>query len=80
MESRQLNVQRLSIISQEPFESVVAAVEAAIGKPNMSEFAKEVAGRDDVDPGTCSTLKANLFVPNLWQRIPSSKVEISCVL
>ena len=44
MESRQVNVQRLSIISQEPFESVVAAVEAAIGKPNMSEFAKDIAG------------------------------------
>jgi uncharacterized protein (DUF302 family) len=44
MEIRQVNVQRWSIISQEPFESVVAAVDAAIGKPNMSEFAKEVAG------------------------------------
>jgi len=44
MEIRQVNVQRWSIISQKPFESVVAAVEAAIGTPNMSEFAKEVAG------------------------------------
>jgi uncharacterized protein (DUF302 family) len=44
MEIRQVNVQRWSIISQKPFESVVAAVDAAIGKPNMSEFAKEVAG------------------------------------
>ena len=44
MEIRQVNVQRWSIISQKPFDIVVAAVEAAIGKPNMSEFAKEVAG------------------------------------
>jgi uncharacterized protein (DUF302 family) len=44
MEIREVNVQRWSIISQKPFESVVAAVDAAIGKPNMSEFAKEVAG------------------------------------
>ena len=44
MEIRQVNVQRWSIISQKPFESVIAAVDAAIGKPNMSEFAKEVAG------------------------------------
>ena len=44
MEIRQVNVQRWSIISQKPFESVFAAVDAAIGKPNMSEFAKDIAG------------------------------------
>ena len=44
MEIRQVNVQRWSVISRKPFDIVVAAVEAAIGKPNMSEFAKEVAG------------------------------------
>lgn len=44
MEIRQVNVQRWSIISQKPFESVVTAVEAAIGKPDMSEFAREIAG------------------------------------
>jgi len=35
---RQVSVRRWSITSRKPFESVVAAVEAAIGKPNMSEF------------------------------------------
>jgi uncharacterized protein (DUF302 family) len=35
---QQINVQRWSITSQKPFESVVAAVEAAIGKPDMHEF------------------------------------------
>jgi uncharacterized protein (DUF302 family) len=43
MEVRTINVQRWSIVSQKPFENVVAAVEAAIGRPNMSEFAKDIA-------------------------------------
>jgi uncharacterized protein (DUF302 family) len=43
MEVRTVNVQRWSVVSQKPFENVVAAVEVAIGRPNMSEFAKDVA-------------------------------------
>ena len=43
MEVRTVNVQRWSIVSQKPFENVVAAVEAAIGRPNMSEFGKDIA-------------------------------------
>jgi len=43
METRQVNVQRWSITSQKPFETVVAAVEGAIGGPNMIEFAAKVA-------------------------------------
>ena len=43
MEVRTVNVQRWSIVSRKPFENVVAAVEAAIGRPNMSEFAKDIA-------------------------------------
>jgi len=43
MEVRTVNVQRWSIVSQKPFENVVAAVEAAIGRPRMSEFAKDIA-------------------------------------
>jgi uncharacterized protein (DUF302 family) len=43
MEVRTVNVQRWSIVSQKPFETVVAAVEGAIGRPNMSEFAKDIA-------------------------------------
>jgi uncharacterized protein (DUF302 family) len=38
MQTRQVNVQRWSITSQKPFEVVVAAVEEAIGRPNMVEF------------------------------------------
>ena len=43
MEVRTVNVQRWSVVSQKPFEAVVAAVEAAIGRPNISEFAKDIA-------------------------------------
>ena len=43
MEVRTVNVQRWSVVSQKPFETVVAAVEAAIGRPNMIEFAKAIA-------------------------------------
>ena len=43
MEVRTVNVQRWSIVSQKPFENVVAAVEAAIGRPRMSEFAEDIA-------------------------------------
>jgi hypothetical protein len=38
MQTRQVNVQRWSIISPKPFDVVVASVEEAIGKPNMIEF------------------------------------------
>jgi len=38
MQTRQVNMQRWSITSQRPFDAVVAAVEAAIGRPNMLEF------------------------------------------
>jgi hypothetical protein len=43
MAIRQISVQRWSITSQKPFESVVASVEAAIGKPNMSDFGSKMA-------------------------------------
>jgi uncharacterized protein (DUF302 family) len=39
MQTRQVNVQRWTIISQKPFDAVVAA----IGRPNMSEFAAKTA-------------------------------------
>jgi uncharacterized protein (DUF302 family) len=38
MQTRQVNMQRWSITSQKPFDAVVAAVEEAIGRPNMIEF------------------------------------------
>ena len=43
MQTRQINVQRWSITSHKPFNAVVAAVEEAIGRPNMIEFAAKVA-------------------------------------
>jgi uncharacterized protein (DUF302 family) len=42
MQTRQVNVQRWSIISQKPFDVVVAAVEGAIARPNMTEFAAKM--------------------------------------
>ena len=43
METHQVNVQRWSITSRKPFDIVLAAVEEAIGRPNMVEFAAKVA-------------------------------------
>jgi len=43
MQTRQVNMQRWSITSQRPFDAVVAAVEAAIGRPNMLEFVAKMA-------------------------------------
>ena len=43
MQTRQVNVLRWTIISHKPFDAVVAAVEAAIGRPNMAEFAAKMA-------------------------------------
>src|SRR5580704_16869766 len=43
MQTRQVDMRRWSIISHKPFDAVVAAVEAAIGRPNMGEFAAKMA-------------------------------------
>ena len=43
IQTRQITVQRWSVISQKPFETVLAAVEAAIGKPDMGEFVARMA-------------------------------------
>ena len=43
MVTRQISVQRSSVTSAKPFESVVAAVNAALGHPDMSEFARKIA-------------------------------------
>jgi uncharacterized protein (DUF302 family) len=42
MQTHQVNVQRCSIISRKPFDAVLAAVEEAIGRPNMVEFTAKV--------------------------------------
>jgi len=41
---RKIEIQRLTIISAKSFEAVVAAVENAIGRPNMLEFGKANSG------------------------------------
>jgi uncharacterized protein (DUF302 family) len=40
----EMNVQRFSVTSSKSFESVVAAIDAAVGHPDMSGFSKAVAG------------------------------------
>ena len=43
MQTNQVNVQRWSITSRKPFDTVLTAVEEAIGRPNMVEFTAKVA-------------------------------------
>jgi uncharacterized protein (DUF302 family) len=43
MKTRQVNLQRWSITSKKPFDAVVAAVEEAIGRPDMREFVAKMA-------------------------------------
>jgi uncharacterized protein (DUF302 family) len=38
MTVRKIEIERLTITSSKPFETVVAALEAAIGRPDMAEF------------------------------------------
>lgn len=40
MTIRKVEIERLSVISSKPFEEVVAALEAAVGHPDMGEFMK----------------------------------------
>lgn len=49
MQTRQVNVLRWTIISHKPFDAVVAAVEAAIGRPNMGEFTAKMAAAQTYD-------------------------------
>jgi len=43
MTTRQISVQRLTVISSKPFEDVVAALGAAVGHTDMGAFLKNVA-------------------------------------
>jgi uncharacterized protein (DUF302 family) len=49
MTTRHVSIQRLSITSAKPFETVVAAVNAAIGHPDMGEFARKIASAKSYD-------------------------------
>ncbi len=43
MTIRKIEIDRLSVISSKPFEVVVAALEAAVGHPDMGKFVKAAA-------------------------------------
>jgi uncharacterized protein (DUF302 family) len=43
MPTIQISVQRFSVVSRNPFESVVAKLGATIGHPDMSKFPKDVS-------------------------------------
>jgi uncharacterized protein (DUF302 family) len=40
MTTRRIEIERFSLISSKPFEAVLAALKAAVGHPDMAEFAK----------------------------------------
>jgi len=44
MTIRKVEIERFSLISSKPFEVVVAALEAAVGHPDMVEFVKATQG------------------------------------
>jgi uncharacterized protein (DUF302 family) len=44
MTTKNIDVRRWGVTSSLPFEIVVAAIDAAIGHPNMREFSAEMAG------------------------------------
>jgi uncharacterized protein (DUF302 family) len=44
MTIRKVEIERLTMISSKPFDAVVAAVEDAIGRPDMREFEKATQG------------------------------------
>lgn len=43
MPTRQIGVRRLSVVSTKPFERVVAALEGAVGHPDVAAFARDLA-------------------------------------
>jgi hypothetical protein len=40
MTTRRVEIERFSVISSKPFQDVLAALKAAVGHPDMAEFAK----------------------------------------
>ena len=44
MTVRKVEIERLSVISSKPFEVIVAALESAVGHPDMGEFLKATQG------------------------------------
>jgi len=46
--ARRVEVERLSVTSSKLFDDVVATIEAAVGKPDMVEFAKATTGAQTI--------------------------------
>jgi uncharacterized protein (DUF302 family) len=44
MTIRKVEIERVSVTSSKPFEAVVAALKAAVGRPDMGEFTKATSG------------------------------------
>jgi uncharacterized protein (DUF302 family) len=44
MTTRRVEMERFSLISSKPFQSVLAALKASVGHPDMAEFAKATKG------------------------------------
>ena len=44
MTIKKVKIDRFSVTSFKPFEEIVAAIEAAVGRPDMVEFVKEIQG------------------------------------
>jgi uncharacterized protein (DUF302 family) len=44
MITRRVEMERFSVVSSKPFQAVVAALKAAIGQPDMAEFARAAKG------------------------------------
>jgi uncharacterized protein (DUF302 family) len=44
MTIRKVEIERVNLITSKPFEEVVAALKAAVGHPDMGEFAKATSG------------------------------------
>jgi hypothetical protein len=44
MNIKKVNVERIDITSLKPFEAVTAALEAAVGRPDLAKYIKETEG------------------------------------
>jgi hypothetical protein len=56
MTIRKVEIERFSVTSSKPFEAVVAALEAAVGHPDMLEFVKATnCARTFAELGKCGS-------------------------
>jgi hypothetical protein len=44
MITRRVEMERFSVVSSKPFQAVLAALKAAVGHPDMAEFARAAKG------------------------------------